>query len=86
MPAAWQLEVAASKARSLPSEWRVSPLRGCFAKTLPYFTEALKRGAAFFWERKRWWLVPMVVVMVSFGVIVLLSESAAPARFIYAGF
>jgi alginate O-acetyltransferase complex protein AlgI len=65
---------------------RVGPLRGCFAKTLPYFTEALKRGAAFFWERKRWWLVPMVVVMVSFGVIVLLSESAAPARFIYAGF
>jgi len=33
-------------------------------------------------ENKKWWLLPIVVVMLAFGVLVLLSGTAA-APFIY---
>lgn len=37
---------------------------------------------AFLKENKKWWLLPIVVVLVLFGVLVLLSGSAV-APFIY---
>ena len=37
---------------------------------------------AFLRENKKWWLIPIVVVLVLFGALVLLSGSAA-APFIY---
>lgn len=47
---------------------------------------ALRRGAAALWEGQRWWLVPMAIVLAIFGLMFVLSETAAPARFMYAGF
>ena len=53
------------------------------------FEEASQRRSgtiAEFWQflshSKKWWLLPIVIVMVLFGVLVLLSGTAA-APFIY---
>ena len=38
---------------------------------------------SFFWANKRWWMVPMVVVLLLFGALVILAQSSAIAPFIY---
>jgi uncharacterized membrane protein len=38
---------------------------------------------AFFWERKLWWLIPMLVVLLFFGVLMIFAQSSAIAPFIY---
>jgi hypothetical protein len=37
----------------------------------------------FFWERKLWWLLPMVVLLVMFGFLILFAQTSAIAPFIY---
>ena len=37
----------------------------------------------FLWVRKLWWIVPMVVVLILFGVLLLLTQGSALAPFIY---
>jgi len=32
---------------------------------------------------KRWWMVPMVVVLLAFGIVMALAQSSAIAPFIY---
>ena len=36
--------------------------------------------------RKKWWLTPVVLMLVLLGVLIVLSESSAVAPFIYALF
>jgi len=36
--------------------------------------------------RKKWWLTPIIVVLILMGVLIVLSESSAVAPFIYALF
>ncbi|MBN2483489.1 MAG: hypothetical protein JXD21_04735 [Candidatus Omnitrophica bacterium] len=40
-----------------------------------------------FWQflkiRKRWWLLPIVIVLLLLGVLIFLTESTAVAPFIY---
>jgi Family of unknown function (DUF5989) len=38
---------------------------------------------SFFWDRKRWWMVPMVLVLVLSGLLLILAQSGAIAPFIY---
>jgi len=38
---------------------------------------------SFLWERKMWWLLPMVAALMLFGVLVILAQSSAVAPFIY---
>lgn len=38
---------------------------------------------AFLWGNKRWWMVPMVAVLLLFGVVMILAQSSAIAPFIY---
>ncbi|MGB2887248.1 MAG: DUF5989 family protein [Candidatus Acidiferrales bacterium] len=38
---------------------------------------------SFFWSNKRWWMVPMVVILFLFGVLFILAQSSAIAPFIY---
>jgi hypothetical protein len=38
---------------------------------------------AFLMANKRWWMVPMVLVLLTFGVLLLLAQSSAIAPFIY---
>lgn len=37
----------------------------------------------FLWERKLWWLTPMVLIFLLFGVLVVFSQNSAIAPFIY---
>ena len=54
------------------------------------FTEDLKTrfGIAgellgFLWERKLWWLIPMVLVLLAFGGLLVTAQSSALGPFIY---
>lgn len=38
---------------------------------------------AFFAQRKRWWLVPVVMIVLLVGVLLVLAQSSAIAPFIY---
>ena len=38
---------------------------------------------AFFWSNKRWWMVPMVVVLFIVGALIIVAQSSAIAPFIY---
>ncbi len=37
----------------------------------------------FFWSIKRWWLLPMIFVLLFFGALLLLAQSSAVGPFIY---
>ncbi|MGC8880054.1 MAG: DUF5989 family protein [Anaerolineae bacterium] len=37
----------------------------------------------FLWQRKLWWLIPMVVVIVLFGALLIFAQGSAVAPFIY---
>ncbi len=41
---------------------------------------------AFLWSNKRWWLVPMIIVVLLFSVVIALAQSSAIAPFIYSFF
>ena len=38
---------------------------------------------AFLWQRKLWWLIPMVAVLLVLGLILVFAQSSAVAPFIY---
>ena len=37
----------------------------------------------FFWERKLWWLMPMLLILLAFGLLIAFAQSSAIAPFIY---
>lgn len=37
----------------------------------------------FLWERKLWWMIPMVLVLVGFGLLLVFIQGSAIAPFIY---
>jgi len=37
----------------------------------------------FLWKRKRWWLTPIILVLLLVGFLIFLAESTAVAPFIY---
>ncbi len=37
----------------------------------------------FLWQRRLWWLIPMVLVLLAFGLLLALAQSPALAPFIY---
>jgi drug/metabolite transporter superfamily protein YnfA len=37
----------------------------------------------FLWERKLWWMIPMVAVLVVVGLLLVFAQSSALAPFIY---
>ena len=38
---------------------------------------------SFLWERKLWWMIPIVLVLVLFGLLLFFTQSSAVAPFIY---
>jgi NAD/NADP transhydrogenase beta subunit len=38
---------------------------------------------AFLWQRKLWWMIPMVFVILVVGVLLVLAQGSAIAPFIY---
>ena len=45
--------------------------------------EFLKEFWEFLNERKKYWLVPIIIVLALFGVLIVLSQGSAVAPFIY---
>jgi hypothetical protein len=37
----------------------------------------------FLWERKLWWLMPMVLVLLLLGIVLVFAHSSAIAPFVY---
>lgn len=37
----------------------------------------------FLWERKLYWLIPMILVLIIFGAIIVLGSNPSTAPFIY---
>ena len=37
----------------------------------------------FFWEKKLWWMIPMLVVLLAFGLLIVFAQSSAVVPFIY---
>ncbi len=38
---------------------------------------------SFFWANKKWWMTPMLVLLLVFAVLLILAQSSAIAPFIY---
>jgi hypothetical protein len=38
---------------------------------------------SFLWQRKLWWLIPMVLVLLVFGGLMITAQSSALGPFIY---
>ncbi len=38
---------------------------------------------SFFLSHKRWWMIPMLVVLLVLGILIVLAQSSAIAPFIY---
>ena len=45
--------------------------------------EFLKEFIEFLKERKKYWLLPIILVLALFGILIVLSQGSAVARFIY---
>lgn len=39
--------------------------------------------SAFFWERKLWWMIPMLVVLLGLGLLIIFAQSSSVVPFIY---
>jgi drug/metabolite transporter superfamily protein YnfA len=50
-----------------------------FVSRLGIFGELL----VFLWQRKLWWLIPMIILLVLFGLLLIFAQSSAVAPFIY---
>jgi len=37
----------------------------------------------FLWQRKRWWLIPMVTALLVFGLLLIFASASGIAPFIY---
>ena len=51
-------------------------------KFIKYLFSLLKELMQYAWQRKIWWIVPVVLVFLGFGLLIVVGETAAPA-FIY---
>jgi hypothetical protein len=54
-----------------------------FFKGFLGFFSVISELMHFFWERKLWWLMPMVLVLIGFGLLIAFAQSSAVAPFIY---
>lgn len=45
--------------------------------------EILEELLGFFWQMKAWWLLPLVLILVAFGVILVFAQGSALAPFLY---
>jgi len=59
----------------------------------PVFVRAMASNFAvsgelvgFLWERKMWWMVPMVVMLLGFGLLVIFASASGIGPFVYALF
>lgn len=56
---------------------------GNFFKAMVTNTGVAGEIIQFLWERKLWWLIPMVTVLLLIGLLIVLGTSSPVAPFIY---
>ncbi len=54
-----------------------------FFKSMVTNTGIVGEILQFLWARKLWWLIPMVVVLLLFGLLLVFASSSGVAPFIY---
>jgi hypothetical protein len=57
-----------------------------FIYNYSHMFELLKDFIEFLKERKKWWLIPMIAVLVLFGILLIVGSSSALAPYIYSLF
>lgn len=56
---------------------------GNFVKGMITNTGVVGEVIQFLWARKLWWLIPMVSVLLLFGLLLIFASSSGVAPFIY---
>jgi len=56
---------------------------GNFVKGMLTNTGVVGEVIQFLWERKLWWLIPMVGMLLFFGLLLIFASSSGVAPFIY---
>jgi hypothetical protein len=65
--------------RSPAGEWQVAPAAGRAAPAGP-----LARALRYAWENKAWWIVPMVLTLLTLSTLVFVASRQQVAPFFYA--
>jgi len=47
------------------------------------YTSVASELIGFLWKQKLWWLIPMLVVLLLFGLLLIFAQSTPLAPFIY---
>lgn len=47
------------------------------------FLSTVREFATFMWERKLFWMAPVIIVLLFFGVLIVMSSGSSLAPFIY---
>ena len=58
-------------------------IMGNFFKGMVTNTGIVGEIIQFLWARKLWWLIPMVTVLLLFGLLLIFASSSGVAPFIY---
>lgn len=56
---------------------------GNFFKSMVTNTGVVGEILQFLWARKLWWLIPMVTILLIFGLFLIFASSSGIAPFIY---
>ena len=54
-----------------------------FFNTLKRKTGIIGELFEFLWKAKRWWLIPMLIILFAFGALLIFASSSPIAPFIY---
>jgi hypothetical protein len=56
---------------------------GNFVRGMVTNTGVIGEMVRFLWARKLWWLIPMVMLLLLFGLLLIFASSSGVAPFIY---
>ena len=54
-----------------------------FLRTLMANLGVVGELMGFLWKRKRWWLIPMVAILLLFGLLLIIASTTSVGPFIY---
>ncbi len=52
-------------------------------KTVRIVAQTISELLHYFWKQKLWWMIPMLIVLLIFGLLILFAQSSPLAPFIY---
>ena len=53
------------------------------AKKTKLRTSIIRELFRFLWQNKLWWLMPMIIVFLAFGLLIIFAEGSVLAPFLY---